>query len=192
MRDILQAANAANRWAELMRYHDAHMISGLPQPSDYAPYFGRYVSLVTSDDVVQHLASQMPLTIAALRTLDPGKRYAPDKWSVKQVLGHMIDTERIMAYRALRISRGDTAPLPGFDQDLLVNGARFDEQPMDQLLEEFECVRKSTLLQLQVLTPEMWGRVGTASGHSVSARALAYIIGGHELYHLGLLEKLYF
>ncbi len=107
------------------------------------------------------------------------------------MLGHMIDTERVMAYRALRISRGDTTPLPGFDQDVLVNGARFDEQPMEELIEEFECVRKSTILQLRGVSAEMWSRVGTASDHPTSARALAYIIGGHELYHVELFERLY-
>jgi hypothetical protein len=174
-----------------MRYHDAHMRSGLPTAADYAPFFGRYVTLVNSEDIVGHLAEQLPLTIALLRSLEPERRYSPGKWSVKQVLGHMIDTERVMAYRALRISRGDTTPLPGFDQDVLVNGARFDEQPMEELIEEFECVRKSTVMQLRGVTGEMWDRVGTASDHPISARALAYIIGGHELYHVGLLEKLY-
>lgn len=167
------------------------MSSGLPKTSDYAPFFGRYVTLVSSDDIVEHLLSQAPITIATLTELSPDTRYAPGKWSVKQVLGHMMDTERVMAYRALRISRGDTTPLPGFDQDVLANGARFDGQSMDDLIEEFECVRKSTILQLKPMTSEMWGRVGTVSDHPVSARALAYIIGGHELYHLDLLDKLY-
>ena len=167
------------------------MRSGLPTSSDYAPFFGRYVALVSSNDIVEHLAGQLPLTVALLRGLEPERRYAPGKWSVKQVLGHMIDTERVMAYRALRISRGDTTPLPGFDQDVLVDGARFDDQSMGDLIEEFECVRKSTILQLRGVSAEMWGRVGTASDHSISARALAYIIGGHELYHLDLLQKLY-
>jgi len=180
---------ASHKW--MMRYHVAHMRSGLPMASEYAPFFGRYVTLVSSDDIVGHLASQLPLTVAMLRGLDPERRYAPGKWSVKQVLGHMIDTERVMAYRALRISRGDTTPLPGFDQDLLVNGARFDEQSMEDLIEEFECVRKSTILQLKPMTSEMWLRMGTVSEHPISVGALAYIIGGHELYHLELVQSLY-
>lgn len=167
------------------------MSSGFPQTSDYSPFFGRYVSLVKSGDIVDHLSHQIQITLSLLRTLDPERRYAPEKWSVKQVLGHMIDTERVMAYRALRVSRGDTTPLPGFDQDVLANGARFDEQPMEELLEEFECVRKSTLLQLRGVKGEMWDRLGTASDHPITARALAYIIGGHELYHVDLLERLY-
>lgn len=163
-----------------------------PAPGEYAPYFGRYVSLVPEGtDLLSHLEQQAPATVALIRELDPDYRYAPGKWSVKQALGHLTDTERVMAYRLLRVSRGDTTPLPGFDQDVLVNGAAFDASPIGDLLAEFEAVRRSTLFLLRGLTPEMWPRLGHASGHPVSARALAYIIAGHELYHVRLFEASY-
>jgi hypothetical protein len=162
-----------------------------PEPSEYSEYFGRYVSLVETENIVGLLASQLPATIALIRTLDPDYRYAPGKWTVKQSLGHMIDTERVMAYRALRIARGDKTPLPGFDQDLFVNGADYASQSIDDLIAEFEAVRRATLLQFRHNTAEMWTRTGTASNGPVSARALAYIIAGHEIYHCKLFEEKY-
>lgn len=165
--------------------------SGFPRPSEHAPYFARYISHVTSDDIVGQLAAQLPTTRELVFALDPEHRYAPDKWNVKQVLGHVIDTERIMAYRALRISRGDTTPLPGFEQDVLAAGAPHRQQPIAELWEEFEAVRRATLFLFRPLTHDMWTRLGQASGHPTSARALAYIIGGHELFHRDLLQRLY-
>jgi uncharacterized damage-inducible protein DinB len=162
-----------------------------PLPNEYRDYFERYISLVDTDDIVGLLQSQLSDTVALLRTLNGDHRYAPGKWSVKQVVGHIIDTERVMAYRALRVSRGDKTALPGFDQDTFVNGADYDSQSMDQLIAEFEVVRQSTVLQFRQLTDAMWEQIGTVSEGPASTRALAYIIAGHEIYHAKLLHDQY-
>ena len=162
-----------------------------PDPTEYRDYFHRYISLADTDDIVGLLTKQLSGTVALIRSLDPDRRYAPEKWSVKQVVGHLIDTERVMAYRALRVSRGDKTALPGFDQDVLVNGAGFDDQTIDELIAEFEAVRHSTVLQFRPLTEAMWGQIGTVSESPLSARALAYVIAGHELHHAQLMRELY-
>jgi len=154
-------------------------------------FFHRYISLVESNDVISSLENQPRATIELVRTLDPDHRYAPGKWSVKEVLGHVIDTERIMSYRALRISRKDPVALPGFDQDVLAASAQFHNQPIEDLIAEFQSVRQSTLYLLRPLTQEMWGEVGSVSGHPITVRALAYITAGHELYHRQLFKERY-
>jgi hypothetical protein len=162
-----------------------------PSADESAPYYHRYISLVESSDVVATLAEQLPRSVEIVRALRPGHRYAPDKWSVKQVVGHLVDTERVMGYRALRISRGDATELPGFDQDVMVNGGRFDELPIEELLAEWAAVRQATLYQFRAMSEPMWSRRGAASGHPVTARALAYIIAGHEIYHARLFLERY-
>lgn len=118
-------------------------------------------------------------------------RYAPGKWSVKEVLGHVIDAERIFTYRALRFARNDHTPLAGFDQDPYIAAANFDARPWSDFVEEFEHVRRSTVLFFRGLTPEQALRCGVASEASVSVRALGYIIAGHELHHVKILRDRY-
>lgn len=118
-------------------------------------------------------------------------RYAPEKWSVKEVLGHVIDTERIMGYRALRIARGDKKPMEGFEQDDYVRVAQFGHRTLAGLVEEFNAVRRATLLLFQNLEPQAWTRRGIANEKEVSVRALAYIIAGHELHHRNILQEQY-
>lgn len=166
-------------------------IAGRPAATEYAEYFHRYISLVDSDDVVSALEAQLPETVGLIRTLDPDYRYAPGKWTVKQVVGHMIDTERVMSYRALRISRADPVALPGFDQDVLMQNAVFEQQPIEDLVAEFETVRKATLYQLRPLTGEAWTRSGMVSGGPATTRSLAYVIAGHEKYHGALFREKY-
>lgn len=167
------------------------VIPGRPKREEAHEYFWRYIALVESDDVVGVLEERLAKSEALIRQLPPDHRYAEGKWTVREVVGHLIDTERIMAYRALRISRGDTTPLPGFDQDLMVNGANFGAIPMEELLEEWHVVREASLLQLRHMTMEMWNRIGESSGSPASARALAYVIAGHELYHQQLFVERY-
>ena len=165
-----------------------------PAPSEFLPYYSRYIELVQGEDAVSALRSQLPETIAFLKQLSDEQsltRYAPGKWSVREVLGHMIDTERIMAYRALRIARGDATPLAGFEQDDYIRGANFDGIPWSALVEEFELLRRANILMFSGLTEEAWARSGTANGAAVTARALAWIIAGHELHHRGVIEKQY-
>ncbi|NOJ71744.1 DinB family protein [Paenibacillus alvei] len=115
-------------------------------------------------------------------------RYAPGKWSIKEVLGHIANTERVMAYRLLRIARGDQTPLTGFDENQFMNGFAFDSMPMSELLEDYQAVRHATLTLLRGLTDEAALRTGTTNNMTISARALAYTIAGHELHHLRVLK----
>ena len=165
-----------------------------PDVSEHAPYYTRYVDLVADGDILGTLAGQIRGTLAALRRVseaDSLKRYAAGKWSMREVLGHMIDTERIFACRALRFARNDATALPGFEQDDYIPAAQFDRRPWADLLEEFAAVRQSNLLMLRGLTSEAWLRQGVASGNPVSVRALAYIIAGHELHHMRVLREKY-
>ena len=165
-----------------------------PEESEYLPYYGRYIALVSAGDVISTLESQMRDSQALLAGIPPGVstyRYAPGKWSVNELLGHVIDSERILAVRALRFARGDTSPLPGFEQDDYVRGASFDVYPLADLAAELDAVRRSTLFLFRHLSEEAWMRRGVANDAEVTVRALAYIIAGHELHHRDILRQRY-
>jgi len=167
---------------------------GRPEPAEYDPYYGRYISLVDSDDIIATLEKQARDTKALLNPLSSQQadfRYAPGKWSIKEVLGHMNDTERIMSYRAMRVARGDKTPIEGFEQDDYVPTGRFDRRTIRDLLEEFAAIRHATIQLLRHFDAEAGERLGTASQKPVSARALAYIIAGHELHHRRVLQEKY-
>lgn len=159
-----------------------------PEGTEYAPYFDRYVSLAPAGDLLATLAAQPVAALLEGVSEERGEyRYDAGKWSVKEALGHIIDTERIMAYRALRVARNDATELPGFEQDPYVEFGGFGARSLVDLVGEFRAVRAATLCLLRGLPEEAWGRWGTASGNAVTARALAWIIAGHELYH----ERIY-
>jgi hypothetical protein len=165
-----------------------------PETNEYVEYYGKYVSLVADGDINATLAAQCSDTLKLLRSIPEAKgshAYAPGKWTIKQALGHVIDTERIMSYRALRIGRGDTINLPGFEQDDFVANTDFNARTLADLIDEFVAVRQCTLHLFKHFTDAEWRRIGTASNNPVSARALAYIIAGHELYHDALLRERY-
>jgi DinB superfamily len=165
-----------------------------PEATEYQSYYGRYISLVPGRDLAQTLEAQLKESLPTFRTIDERKslhRYAPGKWSIKEVLGHLIDAERIFTYRALRFARRDPTPLPGFDQDPYVAAANFDSRPWDDSVAEFEHVRRSTILFFRALAPEELLRSGTASQSSVTVRALGYIIAGHELHHMAIIRDRY-
>ena len=165
-----------------------------PDASEHAPYYSRYVALVADGDILGTLAGQIGGTLAELRKIpdaDSLKRYAAGKWSVREVVGHMIDTERIFAYRALRFARNDRTLLPGFEQDDYIPAAQFDRRPWADLLEEFEAVRRSNVLMFRGLSEEAWRRAGVANGDGMSVRAAAYVIAGHELHHMRVLREKY-
>ena len=165
-----------------------------PDKTEYDAYYERYISLVPEEDVLIALDQQLAETLILLRGASEQHgtfRYEPEKWSVKEVLGHMIDTERIMSYRALRIARNDRTPLAGFEQDDYVTNGSFDKRSVASLAREFEQVRRATISLFRNLEPEAWERTGSANNASVSVRALAYIIAGHELHHKRLLKERY-
>ena len=165
-----------------------------PAPDEYAPYYGRYVKLVPDGPIVETLRSQIGETLAILGALPEAKgdhRYEPDKWSVKEVLGHLIDGERIFSYRALRFARRDETPLPGFEQDDYVPAASFGRRTLRSLLDEFRAVREATVHLYQHFDEEALSRSGIASETRMSVRALAWVIAGHERHHLGVLRERY-
>jgi len=168
-----------------------------PQPGEYAPYYDRYISLVPGTDVLAALAAledqrrQMLLLLSGRTESDGDLRYAPEKWSLKEVLGHISDTERIMSYRALRISRGDATPLEGFEQDDYVRNGPFARRPLADLIEDYIAVRRATISLFRNLDEAAWTRRGVASKNEVTVRALAFIIAGHELHHRKILEEKY-
>ena len=165
-----------------------------PEAGEYAPYYEKYVSLSRDGDVIETLERQAAETLALLGGLPEERgasRYEPGKWSVKELFGHVIDGERVFAYRALRIARGDRTPLPGFEQDDYVAHGRFDARTLRDLCDEYEHVRHATLALLRSFDAEAWRRTGTASDNPVSVRALAHIIAGHEAHHLRILRERY-
>jgi uncharacterized damage-inducible protein DinB len=166
-----------------------------PEPGECAPYYDRYISLVPGSDILSTLESQRRQTLLFLCGRDESDgefRYAPDKWSAKEVLGHVCDTERIFSYRALRISRADRTPIEGFEQDDYVRNAPFANRPFAEVIEDYIAVRRATLTLLRNLDEQAWLRRGTASNNEVSVRAIAYLIAGHELHHFRILEQKYF
>ena len=165
-----------------------------PSADEFAPYYGTYISKVVDGDIVETLKSQIGPTIAYLRGIPEaraGHRYAEGKWSIREVVGHLCDAERIFTYRALRIARADTTPLAGFDENEFVKRARLDDRNFASMIAELEAVRGATIALFDGLFPEEWTRHGTASGKEVSARALAWITAGHELHHLEVLKSRY-
>jgi uncharacterized damage-inducible protein DinB len=168
---------------------------GRPQAGEYAPYYERYVARVGDDEILVTLDQQRRQTMLLLSGRDDADgdfRYAPGKWSAKEVLGHMCDTERVFAYRALRIARADATPLEGFEQDDYVRHGPFANHPLNDVVEDFIAVRRATLSLLRNLDEAAWMRRGTANKNEVTVRGLAFIIAGHELHHRGILEEKYF
>lgn len=166
-----------------------------PEPGEYAPFYETYISKVKGSDILGILEAQrlqMAQLFAAHSERDGNFRYAPGKWTVKEVLGHVSDAERIFAYRALRIARGDQTPLAGFEQEDYVRGGNFTERTLADLAEEFGLVRAASIALFRSLQKEAWQLRGVASEKEVTVRALAFIVAGHELHHRLILEERYF
>jgi len=165
-----------------------------PAKSEYLPYYDRYIARVPEGDVLSTLEAQVGDTLTLLRGLPASissYRYAPDKWSVNEMVGHMIDSERLFTNRALRFARNDATPIPGFEQDDYVRNSTYDAYPLAELADEFEAVRRATIFLFRHMDEEAWTRRGIANNAEVSVRALAYIIAGHELHHREILETRY-
>jgi DinB superfamily len=160
-------------------------------PSAYADYVGR---VPAGADVLDVLARQLEETsgrLAGIPEARGGFRYAPAKWSVKEVVAHLCDVERIMVYRALRFARGDATPLAGFDEDTYAPEAGADARVLTNLLAEWVLVRQASLAFFHSLPPDTWARRGVANGNPVTVRALAYVVAGHEHHHLEVLRTRY-
>jgi len=165
-----------------------------PEAAEHHPYYGKYIALVTEDDVLRGLESQMTEAQALLRSIPEAKaehRYAPDKWTIKEVVGHVIDAERVFAYRALRFAHQDPTPLPGFDENVYVPAGAFGRFQLSDLASEWELVRRSNLALFRRFDGEMWRRMGTAADNPISVRALVFIIAGHGRHHMAILRERY-
>lgn len=165
-----------------------------PDPTEYEPHFAGYISLVPELDVLTVLEGQGETLRGMLRGMTADRerlRYAPGKWSVREVLGHMADCERVFGYRALAIGRGEKQPLPGFDEDAYMLNAGFDERPAAAIVTEFAAVRDANITMLRAFNDAAWERLGTSNNATISVRALAYIMAGHVRHHLTVLSERY-
>ncbi len=165
-----------------------------PTTDEYVPYQEAYISQVEGDDFLSTLKMSLPRTTSFLKDLPADKwehTYEPGKWTIKEIMLHLIDTERIMAYRALRIARNDRTPLAGFEQDDYVPYSNASERTPDSIMMEYFTLRKSTIDLFKNFSDEVYDRLGTASDKPISVLALGYIIAGHELHHLEVIRDKY-
>jgi hypothetical protein len=165
-----------------------------PEKTEYNEYYDRYVSLIDETNIVsafENQLSEMQKLFQEISEEKSGFAYAEGKWTIKEVVGHLIDGERIFGYRALRISRGDETPIEGFEQDGYVENAPFNDYNFSDLVKEFELVRQSNILFFKYLKETDWTRTGTASESPVSVRALAFIMVGHVRHHANILRERY-
>ena len=168
----------------------------LPEADEYAPFYSDYIQRAhLRGDVFAGLSEQIKELHSALDGLtDTQARFkpGPEEWSIKEVIGHLNDVERVFSYRVLRISRGDATPLPGFEQEEYVAAAGFDESSLEDLVSEFESLRHANLIAIRNMAPEAIERCGTASGVAVSVRALIHMLVGHVDHHMASLHEKYF
>ncbi|MGV3487374.1 MAG: DinB family protein [Tuberibacillus sp.] len=165
-----------------------------PESNEYIEYYSLYINMVPEGDIIQILNEQVKDTVALLKDLTEPQaefRYEEGKWSIKQLIGHIADTERVMIYRLLCIARGETVSLPGFDQNAYMDNASFDEQTIDDLLADLTAVRMASVTLLKGLKEHDWAKMGIANQANVSVRALAYIMAGHERHHRAFIKERY-
>ncbi|MFK8007976.1 MAG: DinB family protein [Saprospiraceae bacterium] len=170
-------------------------INRRPESKEYNPYYGTYISKVKGNNFIKNLQEQKFETLATLSKLSDemwDHKYAPEKWTIKEVMIHIMDAERIFVYRALRVARNDQTPMPGFEQNDYIPFYNTIQRSGSSIMAEYESVRNSTILLFENLSEEDWGRLGEASGSPVSVLALGYMIAGHELHHVQLLHERYF
>ncbi len=166
----------------------------LPPPASYPAYFQTYVDLVPPGDVLERLAFQIRETEGFLRSIGEEKskhRYAPDRWSIREIVGHLADAERVFCYRALTFARGDATPLPGFEQDDWVAGSNAHQRSLEELTGEFQLVRAATVALFAGLDEESLQRAGTANDNRMVVAAIPFVIAGHELHHRRVIEERY-
>ncbi len=168
-------------------------MTGLPQPTEYAEYYADYIKRVPEENIVEALSMQLVETLALLRRIPEEKttEHPDGKWSVRENIGHLCDVERVFAYRAFRFSMNDTKELAGFEQDDYVREGNANERTVDDLLDEFALLRRSTIARFRNITPEIGQRKGIANGKTMSVRALLYAAVGHERRHVEILSQRY-
>ena len=177
---------------ELLQAAEERM--GRPSPNEHASFYSRYIARVPAGDIVEILRTQIVETTSFLRGIPEDRTllgYAPGKWTIRDIAGHVADTERIMGYRALRFARGDRTPVPGFEENDYVPLAGATSRAMDDLVRELEIVRAATIAMLSGFPADAWRRVGSANGSEISVRALAAVIAGHERHHVAVIRERY-
>jgi hypothetical protein len=165
-----------------------------PLESEYAPYYQSYVAHVSETDILPVLRSQMDELDVLLEHVEPKRetfRYAEGKWSIRELVGHLIDAERVFGYRTFCIARGEQQNLPGFDQNVYMLTAPYDRIELEDLLSELRLIRLGNIAMLRTLDEEAWSRTGTANDNQITVRALAFIIAGHVRHHMGVLREKY-
>ena len=163
-----------------------------PAPVEYAPHHEKYVSLVPEDDILAAMAADLERSLASLRAIPEEVsliRHEPYTWSIREVVGHIVDCERIFVHRALRFARRDPAELPGFEENDYARHARSDDFPLAEHIEEYELTRRSGIAFFRHLHPDDWDQSGIANGHRITVRALAYLVVGHEHHHMNIVRK---
>ena len=166
----------------------------LPEEGDYAPYFNRYISLVVNEDILLLLVNQMKevdKTFIRVKEGAENYRYEENKWSLKELLLHIVDAERVFAYRALSFLRGDEIPLPGFDQDIYAANVTVEDRPLKSIIDEFKLVRKSIIPLFHFATDEQVQNIGNADGKDMKVSAIPYIIAGHYKHHENIVKERY-
>jgi len=163
-----------------------------PDSSEYAPQYANYISLVPENDILKAMSDGLADTLAFLAQVSETEsrlRHPPYTWTIKQVVGHLNDCERIFGYRALRFARGDSTPLPGFDENVYAKAAVFERVPLTELVREFDALRRSHIILFNNLADVDWARRGIASEADMTVRALAFAIVGHERHHMAILRR---
>lgn len=165
-----------------------------PDVSEYDPRFERYMRLVSEEDIVAALTRQQPMTVSAFQQVPESlidHRYMPGKWTIREVLGHILDTDRIFGFRLCSFGRGDETPLSRADEELYVRNGQFSRHPLAEWIEEYALIRRSNILLISHLPEEAWGRAGIVSGLRITVRALAFFMLAHERHHLNILRERY-
>jgi hypothetical protein len=165
-----------------------------PRPDEHAEYYGRYIADVPDGDILETLRDSLGETLALLQSVPPERethRYAEGKWSLREVVGHLIDTERVFAYRAMTISREAGADLPGMDQDVWVAASRANERSLEDLAQEWAALRRSNIHMFAAMDAAQAARTGRASGYSFTVRSFPWVIAGHELWHREIIRREY-
>ena len=167
---------------------------GRPEPTEYAEYYGGYIGKVRGSDILSFLERQLDSAVTLLSGIDEAKgdfRYEPGKWTIKELIGHIVDSERVFAYRAVAFARNDTTSLPGFDQEIWAKHANYGRLTLSTIVAEFQAVRRATIMLFQNLDETAWGRQGTGNNKQMTTRAAAYVIAGHAEHHLDILQSRY-
>jgi len=168
--------------------------SGRPEANEYGPFYRGYIDLVTESDICEAAetsARDMAALLAGIGEERWSHRYAPEKWSIKQLVGHVTDGERVFAYRTLCIARGETQSLPGFDETDYMRNSNFDRRPFAELVAELNLVRQASIAMLRGFDPAVWQNAGVANNQPITARGVAYAMVGHARHHMNILRQRY-